>query len=69
MKKRREHYSLMREYEVDTLGRYNAEVARGIVHTEEWKTKMAGYQERFNKMQGSDFVFPPKLSWWFKWRS
>jgi hypothetical protein len=41
--------TLIREHEINTLARYNAEVARGIVHTEEWKIKMAGYQARYNR--------------------
>lgn len=30
------------------LARYNAEVARGIVHTEAWKGRMAHEQKRFD---------------------
>ena len=56
----------MREHEINTLARYNGEVARGIVHTDEWKTKMAGYQERFNREVASDFTtFPPRFRFWF----
>lgn len=35
--------------QTETLGRYNAEVARGIQHTAEWKARMAAWQERFNE--------------------
>lgn len=31
------------------LADYNAEVARGIVHTEEWKNRMAHLQDLFNQ--------------------
>jgi hypothetical protein len=33
---------------MDTLARYNAEVWRGILHTEQWKARMAGLQARFD---------------------
>lgn len=32
----------------DKLAKYNAEVGRGIVHTEAWKAIMRGLQNRFN---------------------
>jgi len=32
-----------------TLGRYNAERGRGIVHTKEWQDKMAEEQLAFDK--------------------
>jgi hypothetical protein len=35
--------------EVNVLAIYNSEVARGIVHTDEWKSQMSVLQERFNK--------------------
>lgn len=35
-------------YEFNALAQYNAEVARGLVHTPEWKAKMANEQERFD---------------------
>jgi hypothetical protein len=38
--------------EVDVLGRYNAEVARGIQHTPEWQAYMADLQQRFDARQG-----------------
>ncbi len=34
--------------EVEMLGVYNAEVARGILHTENWIGKMAELQRQFN---------------------
>ena len=33
------------------LATYNAEVARGIVHTPEWQLKMAEKQQRYNRWQ------------------
>jgi hypothetical protein len=35
-------------YEFEALAQYNAEVARGLVHTDEYKTRMALEQRRFN---------------------
>jgi len=35
-------------YRFADLAQYNAEVARGIMHTPEWKAKMAQEQRRFN---------------------
>lgn len=37
-----------KDYEV--LSRYNAEVARGIVHTEQWKASMAEVQKEYNEV-------------------
>lgn len=34
--------------EVQTLARYNAERFRGIMHTPEWREKMAALQATFN---------------------
>ncbi len=34
--------------EIVILGQYNAEIARGIVHTPEWDTKMALLQNQFD---------------------
>jgi hypothetical protein len=31
-----------------TLARYNAERARGIMHTPEWQAEMAAFQSRFD---------------------
>lgn len=39
------------EHRWDKLATYNAEVSRGIVHTEEWKALMAKEQETFNEFQ------------------
>lgn len=38
-------------YRWNALATYNAERARGIVHTEEWKAKMVVEQEHFNAEQ------------------
>lgn len=37
--------------EVDVLGRYHAEKARGLQHTPEWQDRMAELQRRFNVEQ------------------
>jgi hypothetical protein len=37
------------EYRWNDLARYNSEVARGIVHTPEWKAKMADQQRQFDE--------------------
>jgi hypothetical protein len=34
--------------EVSELAIYNAEVARGIVHTDKWKRRMSELQDRWN---------------------
>jgi hypothetical protein len=34
--------------EFNTLATYNAEVARGIMHTTQWKVKMAALQQRWD---------------------
>jgi len=39
-----------------TLGRCNAEVARGIVHTEDWRTEMANLQRQFNEEQRDKLI-------------
>lgn len=36
-------------YEFQQLAEYNAELARGLVHTDEWKARMAIEQRRFNQ--------------------
>lgn len=36
-------------HEIEILGRYNAERARGIVHTTVWQLKMADLQARFDR--------------------
>lgn len=38
--------------EFDALGRYNAERARGILHTETWQVKMADLQRQFDEAYG-----------------
>lgn len=40
----------------DQLAIYNAEVARGIVHTPEWDQKMAAVQQRFNEQQAQQMA-------------
>jgi hypothetical protein len=37
------------EYRWSELATYNSERARGLVHTEEWKARMAKQQEEFNE--------------------
>lgn len=39
------------EFELDRLGTYNAERARGIVHTPAWQAQMAELQARFDERQ------------------
>lgn len=39
-----------------TLARYNAEVARGIVHTDEWRSDMANLQQQFNAEQRANLI-------------
>jgi hypothetical protein len=43
-------------YEFAQLAMYNAEVARGIVHTPEWKARMAHEQERFDWQTRREFL-------------
>lgn len=43
----------MTEYEFDDLALYNAERARGIMHTPEWQAKMAHRQSIFDWHQRS----------------
>jgi hypothetical protein len=40
--------SALSERDIDALGQYNAEVARGIAHTPEWRERMAELQTRFD---------------------
>jgi hypothetical protein len=47
-------------WELDQLATYNSERTRGIVHTDEWKAKMARLQERF---KANGFMTPQK-QWW-----
>jgi hypothetical protein len=39
----------MRRQDIETLGKYNAEKARGIVHTIEWVAEMNRLQSIFDK--------------------
>lgn len=41
----------MNRYDINTLAIYNAEKARGILHTPEWVEKMALLQQQFNDHQ------------------
>jgi hypothetical protein len=43
--------TLYEPYEFSALANYNAEVARGIMHTQAWVEKMRLEQERFNAQQ------------------
>jgi len=52
------------EFELDRLGTYNAERARGIVHTPAWQAQMASLQAQFDEHQwqeraGWTEMFPP----------
>ena len=38
----------MESHDVRVLARYNSEVARGIVHTENWRKAMGALQERYD---------------------
>jgi len=40
-----------REHRWDALGKFNAERARGVVHTKDWETWMAAEQKAFNEEQ------------------
>jgi hypothetical protein len=60
--------------EVDRLGRYNAERARGLVHTETWQQQMATLQARFDddmraqdaaRQRSAELVL--LLPWWRRW--
>jgi hypothetical protein len=39
----------MTEAELNKLADYNAERSRGIVHTEEWRARMAELQRRYEE--------------------
>ena len=41
--------------EVNALATYNAEIARGLKHTESWDQKMARLQERFNQASAESY--------------
>ncbi len=49
------------EFELTTLGAYNAEVHHGLIHTKEWRARMAILQERFDAF---GFVMPSRKRWW-----
>lgn len=52
----------------ETLGRYNAERSRGIVHDPEWVERMAQIQEHFDAEQrarhADGFTRIPARRWW-----
>jgi hypothetical protein len=64
----------MSSYDLNALATYNAETARGIVHTDEWRAKMAEHQRAFNAEVFGDPVLIPgkmyispvcrKIPWW-----
>lgn len=39
----------MTRLQIDVLAQYNAEVYRGIMHTEEWKRKMRALKLEYDK--------------------
>jgi hypothetical protein len=59
----------MTEQDFHELSSYNGEVARGLVHTPEWKAKMAVFQERWNRWAveqaaaRGDIVIPDQSKW------
>lgn len=55
-------------YRFEALAKYNGEVARGIVHTEEWRAEMAADQREFDQEQRWLMTQPPKrIPWWKRW--
>ena len=51
-----------REHRWDVLGRYNAEVSRGIVHTPECEAAMSREQAAFDAEHGR----PGPMRWWVR---
>lgn len=43
--------------DVEALARYNAEVARGIVHTKAYDRQMADLQRRFDELQRRELAY------------
>lgn len=43
-------------YEFEYLAVYNAEVARGIMHTPEWQQRMAEVQRRFDEQRRAELI-------------
>lgn len=39
--------------EINELGTFNAEEARGILHTSDWRARMAALQERFDRQMAN----------------
>ncbi len=65
--------------DIDVLGRYNAEISRGIMHTPEWQAKMAELQSRFDVEQyarmmampnavdfGGCIIYDSPKRWWWR---
>lgn len=53
--KHRDNIYGLSEIEFNQLAKYNSEVARGIMHTEEWKQKMAQLQKTYNDELDKEF--------------
>lgn len=51
----KERFNGLSQVELNQLGTYNAERARGITHTAEWQQKMAELQQRFNAAERRRF--------------
>jgi hypothetical protein len=55
---------MRRRYQEDRwlpLATYNAEVSRGIVHTPEWKAKMADWQKLFDAEMAERYGGKPRF--------
>lgn len=50
------YVDLMPVGELEALARYNAECARGIVHTKAWDRKMAGIQAYYEDLARRDLA-------------
>lgn len=57
------HPFLSWDQKVDMLARYNSEAARGIMHTPDWKERMAALQREFNAAQMRDLVEANSVSY------
>ena len=51
-----DRYGGLSEVDLNRLGTYNAERARGIMHTPEWQAKMADMQARFDAGERERFL-------------
>lgn len=56
MRRKREHFDKWAP-----LATYNAEVARGIVHTPEWKEQMAKWQAMFDAEMAETYGGKPRF--------